>query len=98
MFMIKKLVLVAAALSAVLFLSTSAQAQELQCDNGIDDDGDTVYDCGDGDWNPGRGVGMTGFAQIRGNDMGGRFARGDGAIMTGNTGVGGGDGVIERGH
>ena len=49
MFMIKKFMLVAAALSAVLFLSTSAQAQELQCDNGIDDDGDTVYDCGDGD-------------------------------------------------
>lgn len=32
----------------VLLISQPASAQEI-CDNGIDDDGDTVYDCGDAD-------------------------------------------------
>jgi hypothetical protein len=49
MLIIKNAMLVTTALSALVFLSTSVHAQELQCDNGIDDDGDTVYDCGDGD-------------------------------------------------
>jgi hypothetical protein len=49
MFNIKNAMLIAAALGSLLLLSTAAHAQELQCDNGIDDDGDTVYDCGDGD-------------------------------------------------
>ncbi len=45
----KKAFLAALALSAVVFLPSAANAQETQCDNGIDDDGDTVYDCGDND-------------------------------------------------
>ena len=48
MLMTKKLLLATTALSALVVLSTSAHAQE-KCDNGVDDDGDTVYDCGDAD-------------------------------------------------
>ncbi len=49
MFNSKNAMLIAAALGSLVFLDATAHAQELQCDNGIDDDGDTVYDCGDGD-------------------------------------------------
>ncbi len=42
----KKSVFASVTLAVLLLLQGSAHAQE-QCDNGIDDDGDTVYDCGD---------------------------------------------------
>lgn len=48
MLMINKVILATIALSAIVFFSNPAHAQE-KCDNGVDDDGDTVYDCGDAD-------------------------------------------------
>ncbi len=45
----KKSILATFAFAALALLPKSALAQEQQCDNGIDDDGDTVYDCGDND-------------------------------------------------
>lgn len=45
----KNAFLTALALSAMVLLPGAAFAQEKQCDNGTDDDGDTVYDCGDAD-------------------------------------------------
>lgn len=39
---------VASVATCLLVLSSTAFAEE-QCDNGVDDDGDTVYDCGDAD-------------------------------------------------
>ncbi len=45
----KKAFLAALALSAIVLFPGAANAQETQCDNGVDDDGDTVYDCGDAD-------------------------------------------------
>ncbi|MCP4443886.1 MAG: hypothetical protein GY811_00890 [Myxococcales bacterium] len=45
----KKSILATFAFAALAFLPKSALAQEQQCDNGIDDDGDSVYDCGDND-------------------------------------------------
>ena len=45
----KKSFLASLAFAALVFLPKSALAQEQQCANGVDDDGDTVYDCGDAD-------------------------------------------------
>jgi hypothetical protein len=45
---LKQAIRVALFLSAFLLFATSARAQEV-CDNGKDDDDDTVYDCGDAD-------------------------------------------------